>query len=454
MAKKRHFRIVQPAEHFLYLPLYYAQENGFFGRLPRGYSLTICNGRHETDRSVYLQLMDNSGKRDADIVFAVCDPGVILTEQISNSAAPAVLARLVTNAAFWAVDHKSRAVRFLSDLAHFNRVIAYWPGSTSYAIAQRAFKEAGKEPSIECVDKDKLMSTLVGSPSSWTALSPDLLEVQHLLANDTRFDIDLTIGQTPEYSEFLVTALLSRADVVRDHPGLAQGLVEALQAALLVVGSRDPSVAAPAADCAMRRFQEDEELVTTALNKARESHLFPMNIQVREPDWLNVARVIAEGQGKSFDAVEASRAKDSFARHVEPFQSFAIRATARAIRPAWISVSHVRVVSLLAVGFGLAIAAGILRRNAFSTTSPSIAWLFLVMLLIIAVMPHFFRRTMHEQAILLVHWVFVLLTATPLLAWCLHMLEPAEATAIAAALFGPFVGFWTERLYRLVGPEA
>jgi hypothetical protein len=449
MRKTHRFKIVLMAEHFLYLPLYYACDNSFFHKLPAGYSLELTTAHPKTDAQAYRQLMDISSDQYRDIVFAVCDPTVVLTVNAISGASAAVLARLVTNAAFWAIDHKSRRVQLLRDLGEFDKVISFHPGSTSYAIAQRVFREAGREPSILCVDPQQELSKLVESPPNWTALSPDLLEIEHLISNDTRFDIDLALGKTPEYNDVLVTALISRADLVQEHADLVIGLLEAIQTALLIVNSHDPELSRRVTGWASSRFQEPMDVVDRALIKAREAQLFPMTVDINEPDWLNAARTVPEARGEQFDSAFAKRAKDVFTTHVDPYRGLAKKAISTTFVPSPKRKPQPLYFAFGGLAMGLVIASIIRKIGLFSQIPSGIYVPLLIALLVIGVVPHLVERTKKDLKVLIPHWLFVIIIGVTVTLWHTKVIDSVDAIAIAAAFSGPFAGFWVDRLSRI-----
>src|ERR1700682_4308360 len=124
----RSIHILQMDKHFLYLPIYFAEDRNFFGFLPKEVKVVIDSSDKHTDISTYDQMMDRS-PRYREFEIAITDPIQILRTPLNARVKPAVLATLVTNAAFWAVNHASHLVSAFRDLGAFERVIAYAPGT-------------------------------------------------------------------------------------------------------------------------------------------------------------------------------------------------------------------------------------------------------------------------------------------------------------------------------------
>ena len=95
-------------KHFLYLPLYYAHYRKYFGFIPAPHRIknTIVQSRDQTDVSAFEMLMDTTSEENRDIDFAVGDPTCILDYPQGAGPAPIILAELISNAAFWAINRR------------------------------------------------------------------------------------------------------------------------------------------------------------------------------------------------------------------------------------------------------------------------------------------------------------------------------------------------------------
>ena len=301
--------IVQMARHFLYLPLYYAHSADFFGFLPPGYKVDVVDAPKKTDVSAYEFLLRSMAE------FAVCDPTVLLAKPAPD-ANPRLLAGLVTNAAFWAIDHKSHPVADLRDLGAFQSIIAFEPGTTSYGIAARVLRESGSSTLIRAVDPNQELVALTKSqPGSAVALSPNILEIEHLLEHSSgSYGVDLALAKTVEYGSVLVTALLTRADVIKAHGPFVRALLSALQRAMTHIVLERPSVI----EYAHRALNKPEEIVRRALRSANGAQVYPLTLRVSDVHWLSAARAYADASGGVFDDRAAEIARETFRRCVEP----------------------------------------------------------------------------------------------------------------------------------------
>ena len=320
---RRRIRLVEMGKHFLYLPIYFAAHKKFFGLLPDDVHVEIERCEAGTDEATYLQMMDQSAEFHDD-VLAITDPIQIFKTPLKLSPKPAVLATLVTNGAFWAVNHGEQTVNGLRDLGLFERVIAFRPGTTSYGIAARIARESGTNiplhKFIEIVDPGKelllLTDPLMGRNA--VALSPDLLRIESLIQNHSA-SIELELGRTAEYNDVLVTALVSNDEFVRTNLDIAQAIVSALQKALIMTRLEHPDVIRFAADAF--RFGDH---VAGAIKKAIQAEVIPMSTAVAQAHWMHAAKAHFESLHPASDWTkdEEKSGLEYFRLCVEPYARF------------------------------------------------------------------------------------------------------------------------------------
>jgi len=222
-------KILVMHRHFLYLPLYIAQfddpsigKQPWFGKVPSQYSLEVSLPERESDRTdtaVFDQLMD-AQLHSSDVMFAVCDPTVLIGRQDENAM---MAASLVTSSAFWAVNHDARNVRLVSDLSSFDKILCYRPGTTSNLIARSIVKQNTSK--LLEVGNTEEIPRLEAMGEGTLALSPEVLKIANLVYGPTRpgekrAKIVLDLSTSKEYSNVLTTVLFTRAEVLDNHPEL------------------------------------------------------------------------------------------------------------------------------------------------------------------------------------------------------------------------------------------
>lgn len=325
-------------KHFLYLPLYYARDRNWFGLIPeKRYGLSIYEmaGRR-SDKGAVKALLDPSSENE-HVHFAICDPAAAIGSRGATQAQrPVVLGSLITNASFWAIDTESITVNSLGDLAKYDRIISFPQGSTSFAIARQACCSAGLgdpaikqkikpvRPGLELTALMQAVRLNRSSEQKAVALSPNLFGIDRLLYDHTMYSIDLELGTTTEYSNVLVTALLSRQDVVDDHPELVSGLLKALQVALIhIQGGDHPSYTNDAiVEYGSQTFGDDQVRVRSALERAMNGYVFPPTVIISPAQWRR-----SEGIATAAWGSEDSQG-DSYQVMVEPYSGFARDAVA------------------------------------------------------------------------------------------------------------------------------
>lgn len=315
-------RIVIADEHFLYLPLYFARHKNYFGLLPSGTKITIERSATYTDKSAFEMLIDEHNPNYHDVDFAVCDPATIIFQTPANTS-PVVLAGLVTNSAFWVLNHKANLGQHLENLATFKEIIAFKKGTTSFGIASHIFNAPGKAASILTVNPKEELNLLVDSGPSTIALSPDILRIHKLLeTKGDVFGIEMALADTTEYHGMLVTALLSRRDVLERKPELTRALLEALQIALDDVRACTEEVVSYAAS----RFEEGRHTVEGAMREAKRAAVYPPEINVSQPNWTKLAETAFRSLGQQFDGAAREKARNYYLTAVEPYQIWASQA--------------------------------------------------------------------------------------------------------------------------------
>jgi ABC-type nitrate/sulfonate/bicarbonate transport system substrate-binding protein len=302
---------------FLYLPLYYARQKNWFNFLPPGYDIDITSSVGKTDKSCFDMLMSENSTY-ANIAFALADPTAILDHfPLGRQRRPAVIASMITNTAFWAVNHGSLRSRDAFDLAKFDKIITFGPGTTSYGIAAGILRRAARDTAsaIYDVDPKQELTTLLKGTKGNVCLSPDILGIGEVLENNVGFEIELALGVTPEFDNVLETALITRTDVLNEHGELVDALLKALQYALVMVRIQEPDVVQYADDYFRGK---GEERVRRALNLAREANVYPTNIEVREACWIKAAEVAAHADAATFTPEKRQEAREVFDATIAP----------------------------------------------------------------------------------------------------------------------------------------
>lgn len=311
--------VLEMHQHFLYLPFYVAKNADFYGYL------ADCNVQFDsvaskTDVGVLDALYSERHRSSA--AFAICDPAPLLDMEFEEGRTPAILAAMVVNAAIWAVDKEAEPVQTFDELRKFQKVISFERGTTTYGIARRIVGSASLDR-IQPVSPGMELPALLYERDA-IALSPDILhaiDVQAVGVDRTggRRKIILPIGGTPEYSNVMVTALITRKDVVDRHPQIAAGMVRAIQRSTHTVKHKLDDVVQFAVD----RFDRSEDHVSQALDMANDCHVFPETVLIKKVQWENACRAYAEASHRRWDARARARVQESYSSMIIPFAHMA-----------------------------------------------------------------------------------------------------------------------------------
>lgn len=304
--------VEQMDDFFLYLPLHLALSKNCFGFLPNGYRLNLRSSYPPTDRQAFNRLMDPG----TGVWFAVCDPTEVLRYDNFPDVTPALLATIVTNAAFWAVNRGTQEIRLFRDLAVYREIISYDEGTTSYGIAHRikTLPNRTHDANLRQVHVGDELTRLKESEVGTVAITPNVLGLEELLAGEHQgFAIDLELSKTPEYHDVLVSALISRADIVSRHRGLVIGLLKALQAAMLHCRMESDFVL----DYVRQRY--DPRFSIAALRRAIINDLFPASVEIKADEWHQATRARVAGIPREYLDQDEATAEDLFARFAQPY---------------------------------------------------------------------------------------------------------------------------------------
>lgn len=310
-------KILVMDRHFLYLPLYLAQfdhpDSGkipWFGEVPSKYSIEITVPTRDTDRTdkaVFDALVD-SRLASSDIMFAACDPNVLLARQDKNAM---IAASLVASFAFWAVNHDPGDIRLVSELSSFDKILCYKPGTTSNMIARWIAKLDTDK--LEVVNSRQEITEMENRGGRSLAISPEVLQIANSIygpldRNGKRTQIVLDLCNTKEFSNVLTTVLFTRSEVVEKYPDLVSGILTALQRALLAIHAEHPMVG----EC-VRRAYRDAHRLDEALEIAKRGNVFPETIHVRHDRWQRacefyyISQSMARGEDNYTPTTEEQR---------------------------------------------------------------------------------------------------------------------------------------------------
>jgi|GEM_PF-4739718 len=321
----KHIRIVEMSHHFLYLPLYHAlRTDECYGYLPSGYEIDIprqpMGGR--TDEMAMKALLE---RNECDLV--VCDPTQIFNTKIKSKHRPAVLASLVVNTAFWAVNHNTNTIELFTDLGVYDGIIAYRKGTTSYLIAEKIFNLKSREgieakDFIQEVDKDNVLTTLQESKPTVGAISPEILDITNLIKLEpSKYSLDLAIGKTPDFSDILTTAIISTREFVDKNRAFVAGFLRAIDRAIRETNRGEQLVM----NRALTLFEDKgyPEHIEEAYTLAVDARVFPDSIEVSNAQWMKAAQLFFESSEGKWEEEQQRKAARAFDEYIATYAHIA-----------------------------------------------------------------------------------------------------------------------------------
>ncbi len=278
-------------DFFLYLPIYYAHSQDFFNLLPDNYEVNIViTNKKRTDDGVFHELL---GRENKEIKFALCDPKVIFNYgNESIYANTAVLAALISNSAFWVMNHRVQIER-LSQLSQFKQMLAFKPGTTSYAIAKEA------QIKIITVDSPYEISSFRDYDESTVTLTPSLVDVLRMtsITEDEykgKYNKALSLSDDENFSGILTTALMTRQDIILEEKELVVAVLAALQHTFYLLKIQDQDILSYSN---YDRFgQKPDKYRREALDMALDEKIYPETIKINKASWRKAARCFARAQ--------------------------------------------------------------------------------------------------------------------------------------------------------------
>src|SRR5205814_1611193 len=132
---------------------------------------------------------------------------------------------------------------------------------TSYRIATQAFEDAGEPPRIRQTQPGQELVLLAKSARGTVALTPNVLDIVALDHEYPGHKIEKKLGELDQFAGQLVTAIMARADFVRNNAELVTGVLRGVHIAMERCRTTDEDVVRFATAC----FTEDRRRIVAAL---------------------------------------------------------------------------------------------------------------------------------------------------------------------------------------------
>jgi NitT/TauT family transport system substrate-binding protein len=251
--------VAQVGDFFLYLPLYYAKDRGFFSREGLDVSLVASGGDEKSVAAVV------SGSAD----FGVGDPtfAAIANEQGQNVS---VVGTVVNGVPFWGVTKRRDLPEVLTPAQLRGLTVATFPKpSTAYVLQEAMFKEGGIQPKIREAQFGSLLPLLD------TGAVDIVLELEPNVSTAVSKGGRVVYSMAEKYPDFAITGVTTLRRTIVERPDVVRRFVRALDAAeraahsnpadlIAFAKGRFPDVSPDIAEAAARRMLASNVLPNSA----------------------------------------------------------------------------------------------------------------------------------------------------------------------------------------------
>jgi NitT/TauT family transport system substrate-binding protein len=282
--KTEHIVINQAANTLLYLPLYIANDNGYFKDQDVDVSIVTGGG----DSQAFAAVIGGS----ADI--AQGDPMMVPISRQEGGPGK-IIGNVVGRVAFWgvAVDPKITPITKPQDFAG-KRVVTYPAPNTIYALQQRALLAGGLTLGkdsfiIQAQFGTELAPLFAGKADITMTLEP---VVSQALAKGAH----IVYSFPEQYGDYPLTGLMVKEDLIQKNPGLVQHVLNAYQEALTYAYQNPDGAIA----VAVKEFPDvDKTIIANAVRRMLSEGTIPKVVTVSQDAYekaISVRRDIGDLQ--------------------------------------------------------------------------------------------------------------------------------------------------------------
>lgn len=284
---RTHVVIAQAAKTLLYLPLYVAQDQGFFDQEKLDVEITTAGG----DSQAFAALASGQAQ------FAQGDPAFVAISH-ERGGPGIVVASVLDRVAFWGVSFDQKLQPF-SDPKSFRglTVVTYPEPNTAYVIQKSLLLKAG----LKLGDDSKITQAAFG-----TELGPlqagqaqIAVSIEPVVSQAVAKGAHVVFSYPDAWGPFLLTGVMTSEDFARNNPAAVQGFVNSYERALRLIRER-PDIAAAVG---RKYFPEvDGTVIDSALARLTSQKVFPEHAMVDLQSWRSVLQLrVGVGDLKSAD---------------------------------------------------------------------------------------------------------------------------------------------------------
>lgn len=272
---KTSITICQYGDLLIYLPLYIAQDRGFFDS--EGLSVKFINGGG--DDKTYASVASGGAQ------FGVSDPTFTAIAREKGQLA-VVVGTVVAGATYWGVtwDNKIKPTKTIEGLKNL-RIATYEAPSTNYALMAKTLKE-----NRSSVGSARIVQGAYGGLLAMLkAGNADVaMELEPAASIAVKQGAHVVFSYPEMYGPFMLTGIYVLENYRDQHPREVQGIVNALERAMRFAHTDTKA----AIEVAQRKFPDiDHDVVESAVTRMVTESTLPQHVTIENEGWKNTVKV-------------------------------------------------------------------------------------------------------------------------------------------------------------------
>ena len=259
-------KVAQFADVFLYMPLYLADDKGFFKEQGLSVDIVSTGGDDKTFAAVI----------SGDVQFGIADPTFVAIARAKGQPGK-VIASIVNGVPFWGVAKNSEVPEIKEPQQLEGFTVATFPSpSTAFTLQKQMFEAAGLKPQIRQAAFGALLPLL-------EAGAVDIaLELEPNVSTAVKQGARVVYSMAEMYGDFAITGVTTSETLIAENPDLVQKFVNAIQQAESYAHANPDATA----DFALKRFPNlDPVVVEQSLKRIIDSKTLPKGTVISKEAW-------------------------------------------------------------------------------------------------------------------------------------------------------------------------
>lgn len=270
--------ICQYGDLLIYLPLYIAQDQGFFSQ--EGLDVKFINGGG--DDKTYAAVASGAAQ------FGVSDP--TFTAIAREKGQPGVVVgTVVAGATYWGVtwDDKIKPTKSVTGLKDL-RIATYEAPSTNYALMAKSLKENGAGMGKARIVQGSYGGLLAMLKAGHADVAMELEPVASIAVKQ---GAHIVFSYPEMYGPFMLTGIYVLESYRDQHEREVQGVVNAIERAMQFAHADKQA----AIKVAQRKFPEvSQDVIESAVTRMVDESTLPKHVSMDPEGWKNTVKVRAE----------------------------------------------------------------------------------------------------------------------------------------------------------------